>query len=299
MDVGWAGLAMPAVGTYPEAGDLAAVEMHAIQTSGNCIRNITSDALAGIAPDEIVDPRPYCEILRQWSTLHPEFAFLPRKFKIAVSGAREDRAAIGWHDIGLQLRRNRDGTGDLRETLIDLYGLDVARQLLHVEGEHGEGADGVQVRGMVSPPGITRGSRGYLHVFVNRRAIQPRGQIAFVIEEAYHTLLMKGRHPIAVLDIRVHPGAVDVNIHPTKSEVKFRDGPRVMSALGRAIRDALLAGGGVALVAAAAVVGSSVVMGPPQTGEVTTEAASTLRPAVVDSSAGSANTAASPTVCAP
>ena len=88
---------------------LAAVNMHGIQTSGNCIRNITSDALAGIAADEIVDPRPYCEILRQWSTLHPEFAFLPRKFKIAVSGAREDRAAIAWHDIGLQLHKNEAG----------------------------------------------------------------------------------------------------------------------------------------------------------------------------------------------
>jgi sulfite reductase (NADPH) hemoprotein beta-component len=88
---------------------LADVDMHGIQTSGNCIRNITSDAFAGIAPDEIVDPRPYCEILRQWSSLHPEFAFLPRKFKIAVSGAREDRAAIGWHDIGLQLLRNDAG----------------------------------------------------------------------------------------------------------------------------------------------------------------------------------------------
>jgi sulfite reductase (NADPH) hemoprotein beta-component len=88
---------------------LAAVDMHGIQTSGNCIRNITSDAFAGVAPDEVVDPRPYCEILRQWSTLHPEFAFLPRKFKIAVSGAREDRAAIGWHDIGLRLVRNAAG----------------------------------------------------------------------------------------------------------------------------------------------------------------------------------------------
>ena len=85
---------------------LAAVDMHGIQTSGNCIRNITSDALAGVAADELVDPRPYCELMRQWSTLHPEFAFLPRKFKIAVSGAAEDRAAIGWHDVGLQLRRN-------------------------------------------------------------------------------------------------------------------------------------------------------------------------------------------------
>jgi sulfite reductase (NADPH) hemoprotein beta-component len=88
---------------------LAAVDMHGIQTSGNCIRNITSDALAGIAPDEVVDPRPYAELLRQWSTLHPEFAFLPRKFKIAVTGSREDRAAIGWHDIGLQLKKNETG----------------------------------------------------------------------------------------------------------------------------------------------------------------------------------------------
>jgi sulfite reductase (NADPH) hemoprotein beta-component len=97
----------------PRAADvmdaLAAVNMHGIQTSGNCIRNITSDALAGIAPDEIVDPRPYAELLRQWSTLHPEFAFLPRKFKIAITGATEDRAAIGWHDIGLQLQRNDAG----------------------------------------------------------------------------------------------------------------------------------------------------------------------------------------------
>ena len=88
---------------------LADADMHGIQTSGNCIRNITSDAFAGVAADEIVDPRPYCEVLRQWSTLHPEFAFLPRKFKIAVSGAREDRAATFWHDIGLQLARNDAG----------------------------------------------------------------------------------------------------------------------------------------------------------------------------------------------
>jgi sulfite reductase (NADPH) hemoprotein beta-component len=88
---------------------LATVDMHGIQTSGNCIRNITSDALAGVAADELVDPRPYCEIMRQWSTLHPEFAFLPRKFKFAVSGAVEDRAATAWHDVGLHLRRNAEG----------------------------------------------------------------------------------------------------------------------------------------------------------------------------------------------
>lgn len=89
--------------------ELAEVEMHAIQTSGNCIRNVTSDQFAGIAEDEITDPRPYCEIIRQWSTFHPEFAFLPRKFKIAVSGSEQDRAAILVHDIGLQLVRNEQG----------------------------------------------------------------------------------------------------------------------------------------------------------------------------------------------
>ncbi|GAB4089403.1 nitrite/sulfite reductase [Hydrogenophaga soli] len=85
---------------------LASVDMHGIQTSGNCIRNITSDERAGIAVDEVADPRPFAEVLRQWSTLHPEFAHLPRKFKIAIHGAREDRAAIRWHDVGLELVRN-------------------------------------------------------------------------------------------------------------------------------------------------------------------------------------------------
>ena len=85
---------------------LASVDMHGIQTSGNCIRNITSDERAGIAHDEIADPRPYAEILRQWSTLHPEFAYLPRKFNIAITGAREDRAATAWHDVGLHLYKN-------------------------------------------------------------------------------------------------------------------------------------------------------------------------------------------------
>lgn len=89
--------------------ELADVEMHAVQTSGNCIRNVTSDQFSGIAVDEIVDPRPYCEIIRQWSTFHPEFAFLPRKFKIAVSGSENDRAAIHFHDIGLQLVTNEEG----------------------------------------------------------------------------------------------------------------------------------------------------------------------------------------------
>lgn len=89
--------------------DLASVEMHAIQTSGNCIRNISADQYAGVAPDEIVDPRPYCEIIRQWSTLHPEFYWLPRKFKVAVTGATTDRAAVQFHDIGLEVTQNSAG----------------------------------------------------------------------------------------------------------------------------------------------------------------------------------------------
>jgi sulfite reductase (NADPH) hemoprotein beta-component len=89
--------------------ELAHVDMHAIQTSGNCIRNVTADPFAGVAADEIDDPRIWAEIIRQWSTLHPEFSFLPRKFKVAVNGAAEDRAAIRFHDIGLQLRRSGQG----------------------------------------------------------------------------------------------------------------------------------------------------------------------------------------------
>ena len=89
--------------------DLAKVDMHCIQTSGNCIRNTTTDQFAGVAPDEVEDPRPYCELIRQWSTLHPEFAYLPRKFKIAVCGSINDRAAIYSHDVGLALHRNNKG----------------------------------------------------------------------------------------------------------------------------------------------------------------------------------------------
>lgn len=89
--------------------ELATVQMHAIQTSGNCIRNTTTDHFAAVAPDEHVNPLVWCEIIRQWSTFHPEFAFLPRKFKIAVSGADHDRAAVGVHDIGLQATRNAQG----------------------------------------------------------------------------------------------------------------------------------------------------------------------------------------------
>jgi sulfite reductase (NADPH) hemoprotein beta-component len=95
---------MPAILT-----ELAEVEMHAIQTSGNCVRNVTTDVFAGCADDEVEDPRPWCELIRQWSTLHPEFSFLPRKFKIAVIASQADRAAMRTHDVGLQLIRDADG----------------------------------------------------------------------------------------------------------------------------------------------------------------------------------------------
>ncbi len=100
----------PALAEVPDIlADLASVQMHAIQTSGNCIRNVTSDPLAGVAPDELEDPRLWCELIRQWSTLHPEFSYLPRKFKIAVTGSKEDRVALQVHDIGLQMVKNNAG----------------------------------------------------------------------------------------------------------------------------------------------------------------------------------------------
>ena len=100
----------PTIESVPDIlADLATVQMHAIQTSGNCIRNFTSDHLAGVAADELVDPRPYCEIARQWATLHPEFNWLPRKFKIAISSSTTDRAATRVHDIGVHIVRNEAG----------------------------------------------------------------------------------------------------------------------------------------------------------------------------------------------
>ena len=90
--------------------ELASVQMHSVQTSGNCIRNTTTDQFAGVTAHEVADPRPYCEIIRQWSTFHPEFAYLPRKFKIAVSAATdEDRTAIRFNDVGLRIVKNENG----------------------------------------------------------------------------------------------------------------------------------------------------------------------------------------------
>ncbi|MBX0327698.1 DNA mismatch repair endonuclease MutL, partial [Oscillochloris sp. ZM17-4] len=164
-------------------------------------------------------------IVQQYALAYPEV-----RFSLVLEG---------------RLAMQTSGDGDRRGVLIEIYGLDVARQMLDVEAQFGEGDQEVRVAGLISPPGLTRGSRSYMHLFVNRRALQPRGALAAVIEGAYHTMLMKGRHPLAVIDIRVHPTAVDVNVHPTKSEVKFRYGPQVSSAIGRSVREALVAGAGV------------------------------------------------------
>ncbi|GIV95569.1 MAG: DNA mismatch repair protein MutL [Herpetosiphonaceae bacterium] len=131
------------------------------------------------------------------------------------------------------------GNGKLLDAIIDIYGPDVARSLLAVDSAAGEGEDRVAVSGYVSQPSLQRSARNYMHLFVNRRAIQPRGALVYVIEEAYHTMLMKGRHPMVVLNIEVDPSEVDVNVHPTKSEVKFRRQDRVFAVLTRAIRSAL------------------------------------------------------------
>src|SRR4051812_13687814 len=131
------------------------------------------------------------------------------------------------------------GRGQLADVLLELYGVEIARQMIAVDGRVGEDIGAVRVQGMVSAPTVSRSARDGMHLTVNGRAIVARGPISAMIEQAYHTLLMKGRFPIVVLQIQVHPSAVDVNVHPTKSEVKFRQPELVGQTLGRAVREAL------------------------------------------------------------
>ncbi len=131
------------------------------------------------------------------------------------------------------------GTGQLLDAIMELYGLDVARQLIAVEDAAGEGEQRTSIQGYVSQPSLTRSARSSIHLFVNKRWVRASGPLVYVIEEAYHNLLMKGRHPLAILNIEVDPGAVDVNVHPTKAEVKFLYQPQVHALLGRAVRAAL------------------------------------------------------------
>ncbi|HMO59950.1 MAG TPA: DNA mismatch repair endonuclease MutL [Roseiflexaceae bacterium] len=136
-----------------------------------------------------------------------------------------------------RLRLETNGSGHLPGVLLAIYGLETARQMLPVEVDSGGDLTRIAARGLVSPATFSRGSRDGMHISVNGRAVQPRGQIGKIFDEAYHTLLMKGRFPIVVLDIQLHPAAVDVNVHPTKSEVKFRDPERVQRIIARAIRE--------------------------------------------------------------
>jgi len=131
------------------------------------------------------------------------------------------------------------GRSQLADVILELYGVDVARQMIPIDARAGEDLGAVHIQGMVSAPTVNRSARDGMHITVNGRAILARGPISAMIEQAYHTLLMKGRFPIVVLHIQVHPAAVDVNVHPTKSEVKFRQPELVGYTLGRAVRAAL------------------------------------------------------------
>lgn len=131
------------------------------------------------------------------------------------------------------------GSGQLIDAIMELYGLDVARQLIAVDDAAGEDEQATRIQGFVSQPALTRSARSSIHLFVNKRWVRASGPLVYVIEEAYHNLLMKGRHPMAILNIEVAPGAVDVNVHPTKAEVKFLYQPQVHALLGRAVRAAL------------------------------------------------------------
>ena len=133
-------------------------------------------------------------------------------------------------------RLQTSGSGHVPDVMLSVYGLEVARAMLPIEFHDGGDLTGIATRGLLSPPTLSRGSRDAMHISVNGRAVAARGQVAAILDEAYHTFLMKGRFPYVVLGINVHPSAVDVNVHPQKSEVKFRDPERVRNQLGRAIR---------------------------------------------------------------
>lgn len=133
------------------------------------------------------------------------------------------------------------GNGKLLDAIMEIYGIDVSRDMIAVDRASEAEDEHVRIHGFVSQPSTYRAARSYMHVFVNQRWIKPQGTLVYVIEEAYHTLLMKGRHPIVVLNIDLDPAAVDVNVHPTKSEVKFRNQPHVFGALTKAVREVLAA----------------------------------------------------------
>jgi DNA mismatch repair protein MutL len=173
-----------------------------------------------------------------------EFLKTPAAEATAISSVLT-QYALAYPDRAFSLMRDgkrvlqTSGAGRLIDVVLELYGVDVARQMLPIDVAEGDELAAVCVQGLVSAPSITRAARDGMHLTVNGRAVQPRGLLSLSIEEAYHTLLMKGRFPLVVLHIQVHPAAVDVNVHPTKSEVKFRQPQRVGRLLGRAVREAV------------------------------------------------------------
>ncbi len=192
----------PALSDMPAIlADLASVEMHAIQTSGNCIRNVTADHFAGAAADEVADPRPYAEILRQWSSVHPEFSYLPRKFKIAVTGAERDRAAIQVHDIGLHLKTQRQGRAGLCRLCRRRAGPHAddrqedprlpaggAPALLH----HGDHA---RVQSLWPPRQQVQGAHQDPRARDRRRGVRPPGRGRMGGAEGQRAEAARGRHP--------------------------------------------------------------------------------------------------------
>src|SRR5262245_48258386 len=173
-----------------------------------------------------------------------EFLKSPAAEATAITGV-VTQYALAYPQVAFTLIRDgkrifqTSGRGQLADVILELYGVEVARQMIALEARAGEDLGAVHVQGMISAPSLSRSARDGMHITVNGRAIQPRGQISTIIEEAYHTLLMKGRFPLVALQIQVHPAAVDVNVHPTKSEVKFRQPQLVGRTLGQAVRDAV------------------------------------------------------------
>jgi DNA mismatch repair protein MutL len=173
-----------------------------------------------------------------------EFLKSPAAEATAIAGV-VTQYALAYPQVAFTLQRDgkrifqTSGRGQLADVILELYGVDVARQMIPLEARAGEDLGRVHVQGMISAPSLSRSARDGMHITVNGRAIQPRGQISTIIEEAYHTLLMKGRFPLVALQIQVHPAAVDVNVHPTKSEVKFRQPQLVGRTIGQAVRDAV------------------------------------------------------------
>jgi DNA mismatch repair protein MutL len=215
----------------------------------------TADAATGvelrIAGGEVQAITPRGGAVGTTFTIRNLFYNIPVRREFLKSPAAEATAiasvitqyALAYPQVAFTLMRDgkrifqTSGRSQLADVILELYGVDVARQMIPVEARAGEDLGAVHVRGMISAPSLSRSTRDGMHITVNGRAIQPRGQISAIIEEAYHTLLMKGRFPLVVLQVQVHPAAVDVNVHPTKSEVKFRQPQLVGRTLGSAVRE--------------------------------------------------------------